>query len=104
MTLRRLRLGRIVAKPYYDGGGGFALQMSGDLMRNITVEDVVATSVITAGLLSGSASSPLQGLTIRNFTIESCEGGTCRRFGCKYVDVKTAVFEGLSPAALRPEC
>jgi hypothetical protein len=104
ITLRRLRLGRIVSKSYYGEGSGFALQMSGDLMRNITIEDVVATKVVTAGLLSGSAETPLKGLTIRNFTVGSCEGGACKRFGCKYVDVATAVIEGLSPSTLRPEC
>ena len=103
ITLRRLRLGSIMAKSYYKGSGGFALQMSGDGMRNISITDVVAKSVVAAGSLAGSATSSLVGLTLSNISL-TCEGAKpCRRFGCKYVDVNSSNFAGLS-AALRPKC
>ena len=101
ITLRRLQLGRIVAKSYYNGSGGFALQMAGDGMRNITITDIHATSVVTPGSLAGSAASPLVGLTLGNMTLH-CEGpGPCRRFGCRYVE--SSSFAGLA-AELRPKC
>lgn len=101
ITLRRLTLGRIVTKSYYGGGGGFALSMAGDNMRNISITDVVAKSVVSAGSLEGSAASPLVGLVLSNITL-TCEGSKpCRRFGCK--DVQSSDFAGLSPV-LRPKC
>ena len=102
VTLRRLRLGRIVAFPYYSHSGGFALQMAGDNMRNISIEDVVVTSVVTPGSLAGDSTSPLVGLTLRNFTVLRCEPGPCRRFGCK--DVQSSSFSGLSPPQITPKC
>jgi hypothetical protein len=105
ITLRRLRLGRIVAFPWYSGGGGFALAISGDNMRNITIEDVFVASAVTPGSLAGdtAADKPLVGLTMRNFTVERCEHGpVCRRFGCK--NVESSVFSDFSPPEIKPRC
>ena len=101
ITLRRITLGKIVAKSYYGGGGGFALSMAGDNMRNISITDVVAQSVVSAGSLEGSVTSPLVGLVLRNITLVCAGSKLCRRFGCK--DVESSDFTGLSPV-LRPKC
>jgi hypothetical protein len=111
ITIRRIEMGRIGPTPWmYPRAAGSAVVIGLDygdhttppegrsgkpLFKNVTFQDIAAISAGVAGQIRGFPEDCLEGLSMKNVSIE---GGTAR-WNCAYIDLDSLVLENVHPPA-----